>query len=397
MKRYAISLVHLVLATILLVACHCKVIAEEPSLGRPDPNGIIEWTRKVYGNGKWNALPDIAYWRGSYYVAVNQGTFHPGLHGPGIVLRSSNLKDWEHIYTTTGPPANGSAVEGKLLALPDRLILYYLYMHRPGEMEPSLPLPKPDVRNYVETRVVYTEDGQNWSKSQRVYEPLYNCWKPKVHNGMIYMAADTFNVGRTDYVTAAEEADPRLYRVYLLRSADGLKWNKVSTILKGNAHFPITETALVFRPDGEMWAFTRQDFLSHSNPPYQEWTNRSAGIWGGGIGGPEMIAIGNDVYVAGRYYGYLKDHGPASSPQTDKIATSIWKYGHAADKFERIADLPKPAYADLGYTGFVATKDGVFVVYYSGHAYGETTEARTTKADIYLSKLKIDKPASEKN
>ena len=163
-------------------------------------------------------------------MVVNQGTFHPGLHGPGIVLRSSNLKEWEHIYTTTGPPANGSAVDCKLLALPDRLIFYYLYMHRAGEMEPSLPLPKPDVRNYVETRAVYTEDGQSWSNSQRVYEPLYNFWKPKVHNGVIYMAGDTFNVGRTDYVTAAEEANPSLYRVDLFRSADGLDWEKLDPV-----------------------------------------------------------------------------------------------------------------------------------------------------------------------
>ena len=90
---------------------------------------------------------------------LTRARFIPACMVPDIVLRSSNLKEWEHVYTTTGPPANGSAVEGKLLALPNRLILYYLYMHRPGEMEPSLPLPKPDVRNYVETRAVYTEDG----------------------------------------------------------------------------------------------------------------------------------------------------------------------------------------------------------------------------------------------
>lgn len=376
-------------AVIFVAGIGCAVTASEPTLETSDPNGLIEWTRKVYSNGKWNALPDIAYWRGHYYVAINQGTFHPGLHGPDIVLRSSNLKEWEHVYTTTGPPANGSAVEGKLLALPNRLILYYLYMHRPGEMEPSLPPPKPDVRNYVETRAVYTEDGLSWSKSQRVYKPLNNCWKPKVHNGVIYMASDTFDLGRTDYVTAAEEANPRLCRIDLLRSTDGLNWKKVSTILKGNAHFNITETALVFRPDGEMWAFTRQDFLSRSRPPYSDWTNRSAGIPGGGIGGPEMIAIGNDVYVAGRYYGYLKGVGPANTPQTNKIATSIWKYDHVAGKFQRIADLPKPAYADQGYAGFVATHEGVFVVYYSGHEHGETKEARTTKADIFLSKLRI--------
>ena len=164
----------------------------------------------------------------------------------------------------------------------------------------------------------------------------------------------------------------------------------MSTIVKGRS---VTETALAFRPDGELWAFTRQNLLSRSRPPYRDWTTQSAEIMGGGIAGPEMIAVGSNVYLAGRFLGYLKNHGPPDSPQTIKIATTLWKYGELAGKFERIADLPRTSYADLGYCGFVATEDGVFIVYYSGHAHGETGAARDTKADIYLSKLKMGKPS----
>jgi len=56
-----------------------------------------------------------------------------------------------------------------------------------------------------------------------------------------------------------------------------------------------------------------------------------------------------------------------------------------------------PSYADMGYSGFVETKDGVFLIYYSGHAYREANLARgnyTTQADVYVSKLKIGKPAA---
>ena len=382
---YRTPVIRLVLgATLLTAVSNRGVMAERPSLERPDPNGVIEWTRKIYENGKWNATPDIAYWRGHYYVCINQGMMHNGADGPGIVLRSSNLKDWDHVYTTTGPPANGSASDCKLLALPDRLIFYYLYYNRENYPRPQ----KPDDRNYVETRAVYTDDGQSWSKSQRVYEPLQNFWKPKVYNGVIYVASDYVDVGRTDYITQAEEQTPSLYRVDLLSSTDGLNWKKVSTIHKDPPH-PITETALAFRPDGELWAIIRQNFLLRSRPPYRDWTVESADIMGGGIGGPEVIAIGNDVYVAGRFLGYLVNHGPPDSPQTDKHATSLWKYGTAAGKFERIADLPRPSYADVGYNGFVETEDGVFIVYYSGHDHGETDAARSTKADIFLSKLKL--------
>ncbi len=334
--------------------------AEGPSVARPDPQGIVEWVRNIYADGMHNAWPDIAHWRGNYYVVFTHGTAH-NTEGVGMVLRSSNLEEWEHIYTTSSP-----GVDCKLLALPDRLMFYYLYWEI-GED-----------RNYVEARVVYTEDGQSWSEPQRVHEPLHNFWRPKVHDGVIYVASDTLNIGRSDYQTRAEAANPDLYRVDLLRSTDGLAWEKVSTIVEGSK---VTETELVFWPDGELWALTRQNILSRARPPYLDWTHKNLGIEGGGIGGPGMIRIGNDVYAAGRFYGFLAEGS--------KMATSLWKYNEAAEMFERIADLPKAAYADMGYAGFVATEDGVYVVYYSGHTYGETAEARSTKADIYLAKLNI--------
>ena len=116
---------------------------------------------------------------------------------------------------------------------------------------------------------------------------------------------------------------------------------------------------------------------------------------GGGIAGPEMIALGDEVYLAGRFYSYLAKHGPPDSPQTNKFATSLLKYNQVTQRFVSIADLPMPSYADMGYCGFVNTSDGVFLVYYSGHAYREANLARgkiTTQADVYVSKLKIGKP-----
>ena len=285
-------------------------------------------------------------------------------------------------------PTDTDGVDCKLFALDDRLICYYLLQRRAGDPE-SLEPQKPDEQNYIETRATYTDDGTSWSKSQRLYKPLANLWRPKVHDGTIYIANDYVALDRSDYITAAEEQNSKLYRIELLRSQDGLNWEPVSLMLKGNPYFNVTETAIAFLPDGELFAFTRQNFISRSKPPYTQWTNQSAQMASGGIGGPSLIAFGNDIYVSGRYYGYLKDHGVASSPQTNKIATSLWKFNHQTELFDRIADFPQPAYADLGYTGFVSTDDGVFMVYYSGHEHGETVEARTRKADIYLSKIRI--------
>jgi len=369
----------------LLVICMAgftfSAFAIEPTLDNPDPNNLIEWTRKIYANDGWNGSPDIAYWQGHYYIAINQGDMHAGENHPSIVLRSADLEQWEQVHNTDGP-----SVDCKLFPYGDRLFFYYVYMRRPGD--PLVPQ-EPDVRNYVETRAVNTDDGTEWSESQKVYEPLHNFWRPKLCDDWIYVASDYFDVGRTDYVTREEETTSRLCRIDLLRSSDGLEWEKVSTILKGNHHFNITETSLAFLPDGELFAFTRQNFISRSPPPYTTWTNQTAKMASGGIAGPSLIAFGDDIYVSGRYYGYLKDHGTKDSPQTNKFATSLWKYNHQTEELDRIADFPRPAFADLGYTGFVSTGDGVFMVYYSGHEYGETAEARATKADIFLSKVRI--------
>ena len=367
--------------------------ADEPGLQTPglenaDPNGLVGWTRKIYTNGQWNATPDIAWWREHYYVSINKGAVHNGMDGPVVVLKSADLKTWELVYTTSGAPGKGSAVDCKLLSLPDRLLLYYIYMNR--AVDPQ----KPGARSYAETRAVVTRDGANWSKSQRVYQPGHNFWKPKVRDGVIYVASDYINVGRGEYVTAAEERNPKLSRVDLLRSTDGLVWEKVSTMLK-DPPWSVTETALAFRPDGELWAFTRQDFLSRSSPPYTEWTSQRAHISGGGIAGPEMIALGDELYLAGRFYAYLAKHGPPDSPQTNKFATSLLKYNKRAARFQSVADLPLASYADMGYSGFVETKQGVFLVYYSGHAYREANLGRgdyTTQTDVYLSKLNIGQP-----
>ena len=369
---------------LLCIAGVCSTgAAAEPTLDNPDPNNLIEWTRRIYTNGQWNATPDIAYWQGHYYVAINQGRFHNGWADPAIVIRSTDLEEWEQVHTT-----DTDGVDCKLFALNDRLICYYLLQRRAGDPE-SLEPQKPDEQNYIETRATYTDDGTSWSKSQRLYKPLANLWRPKVHDGTIYIANDYVALDRSDYITAAEEQNSKLYRIELLRSQDGLNWEPVSLMLKGNPYFNVTETAIAFLPDGELFAFTRQNFISRSKPPYTQWTNQSAQMASGGIGGPSLITFGNDIYVSGRYYGYLKDHGVASSPQTNKSATSLWKFNHQTELFDRIADFPQPAYADLGYTGFVATDDGVFMVYYSGHEHGETVEARTRKADIYLSKIRI--------
>ena len=129
------------LAVILVVVMSLEVTAAEPTLKNSDPNELIEWTRKIYSDGKWNATPDITYWRGHYYVAINQGKKHNGLNGQSIVIRSSDLVKWERVHATDRP-----SVDCKFLALPERLMLYHLFQQRADVSKPQ----GPDNRNYIE-------------------------------------------------------------------------------------------------------------------------------------------------------------------------------------------------------------------------------------------------------
>tara|TARA_B100000809_G_scaffold117121_1_gene115390 strand:- start:974 stop:1444 length:471 start_codon:yes stop_codon:yes gene_type:complete len=134
------------LVLVSVICIPCEVTAAEPSLDNPDPNNLIEWTRRIYTNGQWNATPDIAYWKGHYYVAINQGRFHNGWDDPAIVIRSTDLNEWEQVHTT-----DTDAVDCKLFPLGDRLIFYYLMQRRSGDPH-SLKAQQPDEQNYIETR-----------------------------------------------------------------------------------------------------------------------------------------------------------------------------------------------------------------------------------------------------
>ena len=48
----------LVVGVILMLASNSEGTAEGPSVARPDPDGIIEWGRRIYADGMHNAWPD---------------------------------------------------------------------------------------------------------------------------------------------------------------------------------------------------------------------------------------------------------------------------------------------------------------------------------------------------
>ena len=116
-EKYNWILFHVSLILLCIAGVCGTGAAAEPTLDNPDPNNLIEWTRRIYTNGQWNATPDIAYWQGHYYVAINQGRFHNGWADPTIVIRSSsNPKVLKPTMAFTVTAACGDAPEQKTTA-----------------------------------------------------------------------------------------------------------------------------------------------------------------------------------------------------------------------------------------------------------------------------------------
>lgn len=327
-----------------------------------DP-AIVESVRIVYADGRHNIAPDVIAWRGNFYLTFSNGSNHVAWDHHGIIMRSDNLRDWKTIYRTSF-----QARDAFFAVLRDRLFMYFIVYHHPEDKE----------HGWVETRVTYTDDGETWSEPQRVHERGHNFWRPKVHDGRIYVASDTLIQEDGSKPDVSEESGGNAdRRIVLLESTDGLAWSEVSTVTRGG-----TETSIHFRPDDELWVITRSRWFSRAKPPYKNWDVQRLPE-GHGFAGPAVAEINGHVYVAGRYYKLPRDQGK-------QHATVIWKYDPAIDSFKVITALPEPGFHDLSYPAWLTVGDDTYLAYYSSHRYRETRDFDTKGsplADIFLAKL----------
>jgi len=335
-----------------------------PSWVEVDPT-IVESVRLIYADGRHNIAPDIIKWKDDYYLTFSNGSNHKQWDHHSIVMRSDNLQDWKKIYTTPH-----KARDSFFVALPNRLLMYHICYHNPEDKD----------HGWVETQVIYTDDGKTWSNPQRVHERGYNFWRPKIHNERIYVAVDTLiQEDGTKPDVAEEGGGCGDRRIMLLESRDGLSWTEVSMITRTG-----TETEIHFRPDGELWAITRSQWFSRAKPPYKQWRNDRLPD-GHGFAGPAMIEVHDNVYVAGRYYSLPRDKGR-------QYATVIWKYDVAIDNFKIITALPRPGFVDTSYPAFITVDDDTYMAYYCSHRYKAIRDFATygsSLADIFLAKLNL--------
>jgi hypothetical protein len=280
--------------------------------------------RRLVADGRHNAFTALVRWRGAYWLAFRSGPSHHFGEADIRVLRSPDAEAWPEacrfrIWTDDRDP--------QMLATPDRL---FLYTH-------------PFQESHGASFVTWTDDGRTWSEPRLVYEPQFFLWKPVAHAGRFYATAYRREVGATP-------AEAR--SVDLITSADGVRWEKVSTIGAGHGE---CETTIWFAPSEQITAFLRvkhrvPGFILEAEPPYRRWTQRPAGV---SLAGHSVHTFRGTPYLISRT---LAESGKST-------CTRIYTY--EAGSLTPYCDLPSGG--DCSYSGAVETGDEMLVSYYSTH------------------------------
>lgn len=295
--------------------------------------------RKLVADGKHNAFTALTKFNGAFWLAFRSAKDHNSQDGEIVLLRSASGDDWTEVRRFNFNPDDR---DPQFLATTDRLILYSASMNGPR----------------LTTFAVHTSDGQEWSEPQTVYEPQFILWKPLV-------AGDSFLATAHRKVEGNDGGKTR--EVHLIRSTDGLKWEKVSTIRAGNWE---SETTLLAGPGDHLTAFIRTKYsvpghIMESPPPYQEWSQRPAGIH---LSGHAVRIFSGVTYLLSRTF---DDSGK-------NAGTTIYTYADG----KPIPYCVLPAGGDCAYPEAVELGDEMLVSYYSTHE-GST--------NIYLARVPLKK------
>ena len=288
--------------------------------------------RKVFTNGKHNAFTAMRRFKGDLYLAFRAGDSHNSPTADVLVLRSKDGRDWRQIYKLDAAKDDR---DPQMVATDQRLFLYC----------PSM--------NGVEltTWLTHTDDGAQWSAPVKIYEPQFILWKPCIHDGVFYSTAH-----KKDETSGGKGRE-----VHFVKSADGIRWEKISTIRAGNWE---SETTLFFDDKHHAIAFLRQKYGSpqaqvlESDPPYAGWKSRAAGV--SHFSGHSVHTFKGVTYLLSRFTKPGKAYGSMI-------------YTFAGGKLTPYCELP--AGGDCAYLEAVEDGANMLVSYYSTH------EGTT---DIYL-------------
>ena len=280
--------------------------------------------RKVYTNGKHNAFTAMRRFKGDLFLAFRASDAHNAGTGDVLVFRSKEGKEWKQVFKFDVAKDDR---DPQMVVINDKLYLYSPAMN--GKL--------------MDTWVTTTSDGETWSDPAKVYETQFILWKPCVHDGIFYATAHKKD----------ESSNGKGREVHFVKSADGVKWEKVSLIRAGNWE---SETTMFFDDKHHATAFLRQKYgkpgaqVLESDPPYTEWKSRDAGV--PHLSGHSVHTFKGVTYLLSRY---IQPDG--------KFGSMIYTF--ADGKLTPYCVMP--AGGDCAYAEAVEDGDNMLVSYYSTH------------------------------
>jgi hypothetical protein len=306
-----------------------------------DPRlGLESWD--AVADGLHNSNTDMILWRGEFLLVHDARPYHLGTPDSRLVLRRSG--DGRRFETLAALQLPGKDVrDPKLAVIGGRLHLYAL----PNSGTYALP---------EGTVLATSDDGVRWTPFEPVGPDGWLFWRPKTRDG-----------GATWYVPAYWKHHGQSI---LLRSSDGRRWERVSTIHEGDGN---DETDIEFLPDGRLLATTRLEItpdtllgnfeactgIGVAEPPYQRWVEHRSQVTR--LDGPALFSHAGRVFAVARHQpeprGFLTRLGGVLS----RKRTSLFRV--EPERLVHLSDLPSAG--DTSYAGTVLRDGFLWVDYYT--------------------------------
>jgi len=314
---------------------------------------VLLSVEKIWDSAAHNAFTDLVRFHGSFYCTFREAAAHVRQAGRLRVLRSRDGHAWQSVLLATErgidlrDPKLSVAADGRLMLLAGGT------SYRDGAPTGRMP------------RVLFSVDGESWSKPVRVLAEGDWLWRVTWHAGRAY--------GVTYRLASA-----RTWTIHLVSSSDGIHYQEICRLpVRGKPN----ETTVRFTADGTMIALVRREsgdgagWIGSSRPPYREWSFTSAELR---LGGPNFI-VADD----GRMWAATRTVHSAGRGKL--VARTVVG---AMSLAGLLPELELPSGGDCSYPGMVIFRRLLWLSYYSSH------EGKTS---IYIARVRLPPSAPGAN
>lgn len=306
--------------------------------------GLESWP--AVDDGLHDSNTDLLHWRGAFWLVHAASPWHLGSARCRLVLRrSTDARTWQEVAELR---LRGQDIRDPKFALIGGRLHLYALANRGLSAKPH------------RTVLATSEDGEHWSELRPVEitneaSDGWLLWRPKTQDGKTWwVAAYASSHGRS----------------ILLRSEDGVRFERVSTIWDGDGN---DETDVEWLRDGRLLATARLEVtpdallgnarartgLALAAPPYTEWRRAESMLTR--LDGPALFAH------AGRIYAVARFQPPPFGPLTRMASTLARKrtalYVVEPDRLVRLSDLPSSG--DTSYAGVALHEGALWISYYT--------------------------------